>query len=83
MGTTLETFVSPLQQLANLRRWNADRDWELPEAAFAAVDVTVATHDSPLMVDVITVDLPAKGAMDGVQRTCDELWRQERRALMF
>jgi hypothetical protein len=74
MGTTLETFVSPLQQLANLRRWNADRGWELPEAAFAQVDVTVANHDSPLMVDVLTVDLPAKGAADGAQRTCDELW---------
>lgn len=74
MDLTLKTFVSPLEQLANLRRWNDDRGWNLPQALFDEVDVTVVDHASPLVVDVLTVDLPARGAADGVQRTCEELW---------
>lgn len=74
MGTELQVFVSPLEQLANLRRWNEDRRWHLPQSVFDDVDVTVAPRASPLVIDVLTVDLPGQGAADGTQRTCDEWW---------
>jgi len=32
------------------------------------------THPEPLVVDLIAVYLPGAGGLDGVQRTCHELW---------
>jgi hypothetical protein len=74
MTTSLATFVSPLHQLGNLRRWNDERGWDLPESAFEAVDVTAVTRGSPFVVDVLAVYLPSTGAVTGVQRTCEQLW---------
>lgn len=69
-------FASLVDQLANVRRWNDDRGWEIPEFEMEMVDLTEAGHASPLVVDLIAVYLPgdAEGKMDGVQRTCAELW---------
>ena len=67
-------FVPLVDQLANLRRWNRDRGWGLDETEFRAVNVAPFSHGSPLVVDVLAVYLPGSMKMDGVQRTCDELW---------
>ncbi len=76
MITTAPHFVSLVDQLANVRRWNRDRRWGLPESEFAAIDLAEASHASALVVDVLAVYLPPKAErkMDGVQWTCSELW---------
>jgi len=67
-------FDPPAIQLANVRRWNKDRAWRIPDSELLAVDLSKATHPSPFVVDVIVPYLPGTGAADGVQRTCEELW---------
>lgn len=74
MTVTLAAFLSPLEQLANVRRWNEERKWGLLDAELEAVDVSAAKHASPLVVDVVAVYLPATATQTGVQRTCEELW---------
>lgn len=73
-------FVSPAQQLENIRRWNEDLEWDFAEADFAAVDLTEPPPDlPPLVVDVVVPYLPpvflgGDVTLDGVRRTCHELW---------
>jgi len=67
-------FVSLDQQLANVRRWNAMRRWGFAEAELSAVDLTPRGGGGPLVVDVVAVYLPGGKELDGVRRTCDELW---------
>lgn len=73
-------FCSLDEQLANVRRWNSDREWGFTEAELAAVDRTPRSHPDPLVVDLIAVYLDAEyrgddeGRMDGVRRTCHEMW---------
>jgi hypothetical protein len=68
-----ELFASLEVQLANVRRWNAERNWGFTDADFGAIDLTPASH-SGLVVDVIAVYLPGQGKTSGVQRTFEELW---------
>jgi hypothetical protein len=44
--------------MANIRRWNDDREWGFTEAELAAVDLTPRPHPDPLVVDLIAVYLP-------------------------
>jgi hypothetical protein len=68
-------FISLERQLQNVRRWNEEREWGLPVAQIEAVDVTPREHDDPLIVDLVAVYLDTTRRLDGVRRTCDELWR--------
>lgn len=73
-------FVPLREQIANVRRWNEDREWGFTAAELDAVDLTPRTHDNPLLVDLVAVYLDAEyrgddeGEMDGVRRTCHEMW---------
>lgn len=67
-------FAPLAEQLANIRRWNVERSWGLNAADFDMIDVAAHPHDDPLVVDLIAVYLEPFGEMDGVQRTCHELW---------
>jgi len=75
-----DLFVPLTEQLDNVRRWNEDRDWGLPAAELDAIDLTPRTHADPLVVDLIAVylddvhDGDGDGQLDGVRRTCHELW---------
>ncbi len=76
MTGTAPHFVSLVEQLANVRRWNRDRKWGLNEADFVGLDLAERPHESPLVADVLAVYLPGKSErkMNGVQWTCAELW---------
>lgn len=73
-------FCRLTEQMANIRRWNDDREWGFTEAELAAVDLTPRPHPDPLVVDLIAVYLPDQyrgddeGVVDGVRHTCHELW---------
>jgi len=73
-------FCRLTEQLANIRRWNDDREWGFTRTELAAVDLTERVHPDPLVVDLIAVYLPDEyrgedgGVLDGVRRTCHELW---------
>lgn len=75
-----DMFVPLTEQLANVRRWNDDRAWGLPAAELDAIDLTPRAHADPLVVDLIAVylddvvDGKGAGRLDGVRRTCGELW---------
>ncbi|MEN3270079.1 hypothetical protein [Pseudonocardia sp.] len=80
-GTPPRYLFAPLtQQLANIRRWNEDREWGLRSRELDAVDLTPRTHADPLVVDLIAVYLDAEyrgdelGELNGVRRTCHEMW---------
>jgi hypothetical protein len=80
-GIPPEYMFAPLiEQLANIRRWNEDREWGLRPAELDAVDLTPRTHADPLVVDLLAVYLDAEfrgdelDQLDGVRRTCHELW---------
>jgi hypothetical protein len=68
-------FTSLEQQLATVRRWNEEREWGLLHGDFAAIDLTPRVHDDPLVVDLIAVYLDSTRQLDGVRRTCHELWK--------
>jgi hypothetical protein len=68
-------FVSLERQLENIRRWNEEREWGFSAAELDAIDLAPHEHDDPLIVDLIAVYLPNTPRLDGVRRTCDELWK--------
>lgn len=67
-------FASLPEQLRNVRRWNQERRWGFRAADFHAVDLTPRAGDDPLVVDVIAVYLEGSVDLNGVRRTCHELW---------
>jgi hypothetical protein len=76
-----EYLFAPLtEQLANVRRWNEDRDWGFDDADLDAIDLAPRAHADPLVVDLLAVYLDGEyrgddvGALDGVRRTCHEMW---------
>lgn len=73
--TSLEPmFISLPAQLANIRRWNEDRRWGLSPGDFLSVDLTPYAGNGSLVVDVIAVYLTGGTDLNGVRRTCHELW---------
>ena len=70
--------VSLGYQLANVRRWNEERDWGFGEADFPS-EMPDFVSNSPLEVPVLSVYLPDKGEgpdkVPGYLRTADELWQ--------
>ena len=78
LGHPSNYLFAPLaDQLANVRRWNAEREWGFTRAELAAIDITPRTHRNPLVVDVLAIYLTAErrhDGLDGVRRTCNELW---------
>ncbi len=75
-----DLFVPLDEQLANVWRWNDDRNWGLSAAELDAIDLTPRRYADPLVVDLIAVYLDdvlladGQGQLDGVRRTCHELW---------
>lgn len=73
-------FAPLTEQIANVRRWNEDRDWGFGDRELDAIDLSPRSHADPLLVDVVAVYLDAEyrgddeGEMDGVRRTCHEMW---------
>jgi hypothetical protein len=67
-------FTSLPEQLSIIRIWNEERHWGLSAGDFHAVDLTPRAGNEPLVVDLIAVYLPDSAEMNGVQRTCHELW---------
>jgi hypothetical protein len=67
-------FVPLERQLANVRRWNEEREWGFTVAELDAIDLTPRHHSDPLVVDVLAVYLDSTRRLDGVRRTCHELW---------
>lgn len=68
-------FVSLETQLANVARWNEERAWGFSDAELGGLDLTPKTHGDPLVVDLIAVYLDGDKEMDGVRRTCREVWQ--------
>lgn len=68
-------FVSLDQQLANVERWNDERDWGFTGADLAGIDLTPRTHEDPLRVDLIAIYLGGDQEMDGIRRTCRQVWQ--------
>lgn len=68
-------FTSLPDQLNSVREWNEERGWGFTAADFHAVDLTPHAGDiDELVVDVIAVYLPSGPELNGVRRTCHELW---------
>jgi hypothetical protein len=71
-------FVSLRAQLDNVREWNERRRWGLGADDLDSVDLipsaASAAENKPLVVDVIAVYLGGNDELNGVRRTCHELW---------
>lgn len=72
-------FISLRDQLANVREWNQERRWGFSAADLDAVDLISSADSSSagnesLVVDVVAVYLGGNSDLDGVRRTCHELW---------
>lgn len=68
-------FSSLPDQLADIREWNDERGWGFTAADLHDVDLTPrAGGIDELVVDVIAVYLPGDSRLNGVRRTCHELW---------
>jgi hypothetical protein len=67
-------FASLPEQLGNVRRWNEERGWRFSAGDLHSVDLTPRAGNDPLIVDLIAVYLGGNDKMNGVQRTCHELW---------
>jgi hypothetical protein len=68
-------FVPLPEQIANIRRWNEDREWGFADYELDMIDLSPRSHIDPLVVDLIAVYLGESGGyLDGVRRTCHELW---------
>ena len=76
VGTLLldRMFVSLPQQLDNVRRWNEERRWGFSATDLDSVDLTPTTESKSLVVDLIAVYLEGNAQLNGVRRTCHELW---------
>jgi hypothetical protein len=69
-----EIFVSLRTQLDNIREWNEERRWGLSPDDLDALDLTPPPENKPLIVDLIAVYLSGDAELNGVRRTCHELW---------
>jgi hypothetical protein len=67
-------FIPLSEQLANIRRWNEERQWGLSASDLHSVDLTPRAGNNRLVVDLIAIYLRDSADMDDVQRTCHELW---------
>lgn len=76
-GSYPSWYVSPQQQLANVTRWNRERNWGFIPDDFS-IGVPQFKPTSPLEVLVLAVYLPDKGKgkakVPGYVRTFTELW---------
>jgi hypothetical protein len=69
-----DIFVSLRTQLDNVRKWNEERGWGFGPDDLDAIDLTPTAEDKPLVVDLIAVYLDGDANLNGVRRTCHELW---------
>lgn len=69
-----ELFAPLAEQWANVRRWNYERGWGIRQKEFDALNLFPRAHHDPLVVDVLAVYLDDRPGLDGVRRTCHELW---------
>jgi hypothetical protein len=69
-----DMFVPLTEQLDNVRRWNDERGWGFEAGDFEGIDLTDSAHDNPLAADLLAVYLPGNQELNGVRRTCHEIW---------
>lgn len=69
-----EIFVSLRMQLDNIREWNEERKWGLRPDDLDFLDLTPPSENKPLVVDLLAVYLSGDTELNGVRRTCHELW---------
>lgn len=67
-------FVSLREQLDNIRVWNDERDWGLSAHDLDSADLTPSVEKKPFVVDLFAVYLGDNDELNGVRRTCHELW---------
>ncbi len=67
-------FSSLRTQLDNVREWNEERRWGFSADDLDSVDFTPRVENKPLVVDLIAVYLGGNAELNGVRRTCQELW---------
>ncbi|MGH3934580.1 MAG: hypothetical protein ACRDS1_06325 [Pseudonocardiaceae bacterium] len=67
-------FVSLREQLDNIREWNEEREWGFRAHDFGAIDLIPPVRKATLVVDLLAVYLSGNDELDGVRRTCHELW---------
>ncbi len=67
-------FVSLREQLDNIREWNEEREWGFNADDFGAIDLIPPVRKASLVVDLLAVYLSGNAELDGVRRTCHELW---------
>lgn len=74
----LNWYISPEEQLANMRRWNEERDWGFSDSDFPG-EIPDFTPSQSLEVLVLAVYLPDEGKgrkqVPGYVRTASELWQ--------
>jgi hypothetical protein len=69
-----QMFSSLRTQLANIREWNDERRWGLSATDLGSVDLTPRPQEKLLVVDLIAVYLSGNAELNGIRRTCHELW---------
>lgn len=67
-------FASLRTQLDHIRGWNEERRWGFTPDELDSVDLTPPAETKPLVVDLIAVYLGGDAELNGVRRTCHELW---------
>lgn len=67
-------FASLRTQLDSIRGWNEERRWGFTLEELDSVDLTPTVENKPLVVDLIAVYLCGDAELNGVRRTCHELW---------
>jgi hypothetical protein len=67
-------FSSLRTQLDNIREWNEERRWGFNAEDLQSVDLTPSAQEKPLVVDLLAVYLDGNDELNGVRRTCHELW---------
>lgn len=69
-----EMFLPLRAQLDNIWEWNEERRWGFSPDDFDAVDLSSPDENKPLVVDLVAVYLDGDKELNGVRRTCHELW---------
>jgi len=67
-------FVSPQEQIENIRRWNDQRDWGFSDREIDRLKIPSFQMGNSLVVPILVPYLSEKDGMSGFKRTFKELW---------